>query len=207
MKFKIKTFSGSSIKEFKLSDEVFSIIYNKPLVHQIVLSYIFSFHKNSKSQKDRSDVSGGGVKPWRQKGMGRARAGSIRSPIFRKGGVTFAAKYKFVFHKVNRKMYRLSIKSIFSELIRENRLLIIDSFNLDTFKTKEFILKFHDIGIKGSLIIVDIVEFTDKLYFSSRNISGLSVFSEIQINPIILMSFDKIICTKNSIKSIEKRLS
>lgn len=189
--------------QLNISDEIFNKEYKEGLVHQVLTSYMLKSRQGSKAQKSRSDVSGGGAKPWRQKGTGRARAGTIRSPIFRKGGVTFAAKPKVYTKKINKKVYRSAICMIFSKLLKENNILFLENIEINTHKTKDFCSFLSKIEIPKGLFIISPKEFSKNLYFSSRNIRDISVCLSKKINPVNLLSFDKFIITKTAIKEIE----
>ncbi|WP_343189901.1 50S ribosomal protein L4 [Buchnera aphidicola] len=188
-----------------LSNSIFGKSFNKKLIHQVLLSYISVGKIGTKSQKSRSEVSGSGRKPWKQKGTGRARVGSIRSPIWRSGGVTFACKYKNNFKKINKKMYKGSIKSIFSELIRHNKLIVFKKFIIDYPKTKLFVKKINFIISNKILLILD--RFDKNIFLSSRNLKKVLVIEDRFINPLILLSYDFIITTSNTLKKIEKSLN
>jgi large subunit ribosomal protein L4 len=162
--------------------------------------------QGTKAQKTRSEVSGGGAKPWRQKGTGRARAGTIRSPIFRKGGVTFAAKPKSYKQKVNRKMYSGAIKSILSELVRSGRMTVVEELKLETPKTKEFKSVVDSLGVNDVLFVVGVEEFSENVYLSSRNLKNVAVCDSVEINPVSLVCFENIVFTKQAIKEIEEKL-
>jgi large subunit ribosomal protein L4 len=187
--------------KLKVSDSVFSAPYNEPLIHQVVTSYMAGTRAGTKAQKTRSEVRGGGRKPWRQKGLGRARAGTIRSPIWRGGGVTFAAKPRDYSKKVNKKMYRGAIRSILSELVRQERLLLVDNFNQDEPKTKSFIEKLKVLELNEVLIITD--EISDNLYLASRNVPRVEVIDTLDINPFTLIGYEKVLMTKNAAQKIE----
>jgi len=202
----IKTLTGENHSVLHVADSVFSKDYNEALVHQVVVAYMAGARQGTKAQKTRSEVSGGGVKPWKQKGTGRARAGTIRSPLWRKGGVTFAAKPRNYEQKVNRKMYRAAIRSILSELLRAERLLAVEGFKLETPKTKEFVQLLKQLDAKEALIVVSPEEFTEELYLASRNIKNVAVVDSIEINPVALMCFDKVIMTQEAVKQVEERL-
>src|SRR3982751_1726909 len=146
--------SDSKSKKLELADSVFACDFNEPLIHQVVTAYMAAGRAGTHAQKNRAAVRGGGIKPWRQKGTGRARAGTIRSPIWRKGGVTFAAQPTSYAQKINKKMYRGAIRSIFSELIRADRLLTLESLALDTHKTKDFLKKLETLKIDGNVLII-----------------------------------------------------
>ena len=206
MDLNIKTLAGEAHSVLSVSDSVFSKEYNEALVHQVVVAYMAGARQGTKAQKTRSEVSGGGAKPWRQKGTGRARAGTIRSPIFRKGGVTFAAKPRSYDQKVNRKMYRAAIQSILSELVRAERLVALENIKLETPKTKEFVTKLKQLDVKEALIVVGSEEFSEELYLASRNVKNVAVCDAQEVNPVALMCFDKVIMTQAAIKQIEERL-
>lgn len=206
MDLNIKTLAGENTGVLNVADSVFSKDYNEALVHQVVVAYMAGARQGTKAQKTRSEVSGGGAKPWRQKGTGRARAGTIRSPIWRKGGVTFAAKPRSYDQKVNRKMYRAAIQSILSELLRSDRLLAVEGFKLETPKTKEFVQLLKQLDVKEALIVVSPEEFTEELYLASRNIKNVAVVDSHEINPVALMCFDKVIMTQEAVKQVEERL-
>ncbi|CAL4324856.1 50S ribosomal protein L4 [Buchnera aphidicola (Thelaxes suberi)] len=187
-----------------VSDTVFRRNFNESLVHQVVVAYSNGSRTGSRSNKSRAEVSGSGKKPWRQKGTGRARAGSIRSPIWRSGGVTFAAKPKNYTCKVNKKMYQESMKSIFSELIRQKRLLIFNNFSLDKPKTKLLVKKLKDMQLQEVLIITDKID--NNLNLASRNLYKCDVKEVFRINPVSLIAFNTVIMTVNAIKKIEETL-
>lgn len=190
---------------FYLSDVTFGRDFNKSLVHQVVMAYRSSARQGTRSQKSRAEVSGSGKKPWRQKGTGRARSGSIRSPLWRSGGVTFASKPQDYEQKVNRKMYRGAMQSIFSELVRQNRLIIFKKFSLDLPKTKLLVRKLADIGLKNVLIIIKGID--NNLFLAARNLYKVDVCDVNLINPVSLISFEKIILTTEAISKIEEMFS
>ncbi|MXP51280.1 50S ribosomal protein L4 [Pantoea sp. SoEX] len=184
-----------------VSEDTFGIFFNEALIHQVVVAYASSARQGTSSQKNRSEVSGSGKKPWRQKGTGRARAGSLRSPIWRSGGVTFAAKPRSYSQKINKKMYRGALKSILSELIRQNRLLIFESFSLKLPKTKLLLEKLKDLPNRNILIITS--ELDRNLLLSSRNLYKVRVKTVVNIDPISLIISDRVIATVDAIKQIE----
>ncbi|VAX76825.1 50S ribosomal protein L4 [Buchnera aphidicola] len=190
-----------SEKTYFSSKSLFSSDFNEALVHQAVVSYLARKRQGSKAQKSRSEVSGSGKKPWRQKGTGRARAGSLRSPIWRSGGVTFAAKPKNYCPKINKKMYRGAMRSIFSELMRQNRLFFFKDFSISKPKTKILLEKLNLINLKNVLIVVDVIH--DYLFYASRNLYKISVLSVDSINPVSLISYNHILITIPAIKKIE----
>ncbi|MFZ9034770.1 MAG: 50S ribosomal protein L4 [Francisellaceae bacterium] len=207
MDLNVRTLNGENHSVLSVADTVFSRDFNEALVHQVVVAYMAGARQGSKAQKSRSEVSGGGAKPWRQKGTGRARAGTIRSPIWRKGGVTFAAKPRNYEQKVNRKMYRAAVQSILSELLRDERLITVDGIKLETPKTKEFVSLLKQLELNEVLIVVSPEEFSEELYLASRNIKNVAVVDSYEINPVALMCFDKVLMTTEAIKQIEERLS
>lgn len=186
-------------------ESVFGQSYNETLIHQLVTRHLAGARAGTKAQKTRSDVSGGGAKPWKQKGTGRARAGSTRSPIWRTGGVAFAARPRNYEQKLNKKMFRVGIRSILSELLRQNRLVVSDAIIPATPKTKEFYAKLKDIDARRILIVVDKIEAN--LSLASRNIPNVEVIETANLSPVLLVAADKIIATSAAIKSLEERLA
>jgi large subunit ribosomal protein L4 len=193
-------------EKIHLADAIFSRKYNQSLVHQVVTSYIAVSHQGSKSQKSRSDVSGSGVKPWKQKGTGKARAGTRRSPIFRKGGVTFASKSMSCRKKINKKMYHNTICIILSELLRTKCLLIIDKFDINSIKTKSLINKLQSLNANKALLVVGYAEYTKNIYLASRNIKNFHVCLADDINPINLIGFNKVLITSAAVNAIEEKM-
>jgi large subunit ribosomal protein L4 len=191
--------------QIEVNDEVFGREFNETLVHQLVVRHLAGARAGTKAQKTRRDVSGGGIKPWRQKGTGRARSGSTRSPIWRTGGVTFAARPRSYEQKLNKKMFRVGIKSIFSELLRQNRLSVSTDILPTSVKTKELNLKLKQIDAKRILIIVNQID--ENLALSSRNIPYVEIAEANNLSPVLLVSADKVIVTPDALKSIEERLS
>ncbi|QCI27002.1 50S ribosomal protein L4 [Buchnera aphidicola (Thelaxes californica)] len=189
----------------KVNTSVFGRNFNESLIHQVIVAYASGKRSGSRANKSRAEVSGSGKKPWRQKGTGRARVGSIRSPIWRSGGVTFAVKPKSYIHKVNKKMYKESMRSIFSELIRQKRLHLLSSFSLELPKTQLLIKKLHSMYLKEGLIIVD--KCDKNLSLAVRNLHKFDVKEYFKIDPISLISFKKVIITVKAIKKIEENLS
>ncbi|ASG67375.1 50S ribosomal protein L4 [Francisella halioticida] len=206
MDLNMKSLAGAEAGVVDVAEGIFATDYNEALIHQVVVAYMAGARQGTKAQKTRSEVSGGGAKPWRQKGTGRARAGTIRSPIFRKGGVTFAAKPKSYKQKVNRKMYSGAIKSILSELLRSNRMTVVEELKLETPKTKEFKLVVDSLGVNDVLFVVGVEEFSENLYLSSRNLKNVAVCDSVEINPVSLVCFENIVFTKKAIKEIEEKL-
>ena len=181
MKIKIEKSGKKQSGTIDVADSVFAAEFNEPLVHQVLVSYMSGSRSGTKSQKSRSEVRGGGRKPWRQKGTGRARAGTIRSPLWRGGGVTFAAKSRDYSKKVNRKMFRGAMRSIFSELVRQERFLCVDEFDVSDSKTKLVKEKLNKLGLKEVLIITE--GLSENLYLGVRNIPKVDVMDTNEINP------------------------
>ncbi|CAL4325765.1 50S ribosomal protein L4 [Buchnera aphidicola (Protaphis terricola)] len=188
-----------------VSEIIFSRDFNEALIHQVVVAYSASARQGTKAQKSRADVSGSGRKPWRQKGTGRARAGSFRSPIWRSGGVTFAEKPKKYSQKVNKKMYRGALKSIFSELIRQKRLIIFKDFSLSAPKTKLLVEKLKEININNVFIITE--KLDNNLFLASRNLHLVDVKDVSSIDPVSLIAFENVLITVVALKKIEEILS
>ncbi|WP_343183008.1 50S ribosomal protein L4 [Buchnera aphidicola (Neophyllaphis podocarpi)] len=187
-----------------ISSDIFTYEYNKSLIHQITVAYRAKSRQGSKAQKNRAEVKGSGRKPWRQKGTGRARAGSFSSPIWRSGGVTFAAKPRNYSQKVNKKMYKSSLKSIFSELLRENRLLIFNDFKIDYPKTKLLLEKVKKISFNKILIITH--KYDKNIFLASRNLYNINICQVTSINPLMLISCKKIIITVEALRNLEEIL-
>ncbi len=188
-----------------VADQVFGQEFNETLVHQLVVRYMAGGRAGTKAQKNRSAVSGGGAKPWRQKGTGRARSGTTRSPIWRAGGATFAAQPRSFEQKLNKKMYRAGIRSIFSELLRQDRLAVSNDVIPAAPKTKELVAKLANIDAKRILIVTD--EMTEELVLASRNIPYVEISTVDALNPVLLVSADKVIATTSAVKQIEERLA
>jgi large subunit ribosomal protein L4 len=189
----------------QVSDTAFGREYNEALIHQVVTSYMAGGRQGTRAQKNRSDVRGGGKKPWRQKGTGRARAGTIRSPIWVGGGVTFAARPQDHSKKVNKKMYRAAVQSIVSELVRQERLVVVESVACEKPKTKELLGKLKELELDNVLIVSDSVE--ENLYLAARNIVGVEVLDAEGIDPVSLVAHDKVLVTVPALKKIEEALS
>lgn len=189
----------------EVSDLAFGKDFNQDLVHQTVTAYLAGARQGTRAQKNRASVSGGGRKPWNQKGSGRGRAGTIRSPIWRSGGVTFAAKPQDHTQKVNRKMYRAAMRSILSELARQDRLIIVKDFELSEPKTKTLLNKLGDYKLEQDVLIVT-EEVTENLYLSSRNLHKVDVSDAVGINPVSLIHSEKVLMTITALKKIEEML-
>ena len=189
----------------EISEAAFAREFNEPLVHQVVTAYLAGARGGSRAQKSRSERRGGGRKPWRQKGTGRARAGSIRSPLWRGGGVTFAAKPQIHAQKVNRKMYRGALRCILSELIRQDRLVALESFRVDSPKTKSLLRKLKELDLKNVLIVTD--EVDENLFLAARNLNRVDVLDVGGVDPISLIRHDKVLITVAALKELEEALS
>ncbi|MGR2740478.1 50S ribosomal protein L4 [Billgrantia sp. Q4P2] len=189
----------------EVADATFGKEFNEALVHQVVTAYLAGGRQGTRAQKNRSDVRGGGKKPWRQKGTGRARAGTIRSPLWRSGGVTFAARPQDHSQKVNRKMYRAAMRSILSELVRQERLVAIDEFTVDSPKTKQLVAKLGELGLEKALIVTE--EVDEKLYLAARNIPNVDVVDVAAADPVSLIAFDKVLVTVSALRKFEEKLA
>ena len=187
-----------------VSEATFGRDFSEALVHQVVTAYLAGGRAGTKAQKTRSDVRGGGRKPWKQKGTGRARAGTIRSPLWRGGGRTFAARPRDHSQKVNRKMYRGALQTILSELVRQDRLVVLDKFDLSTPKTSELLAKLSDLGFEKGLIVTAQVE--GNLFLATRNVPGVYVLDVAGLDPVSLVAADKVIMTVDAVKKIEEWL-
>jgi large subunit ribosomal protein L4 len=188
-----------------VSEANFAREYNEALVHQVVTAYLSGARQGTRAQKTRSEVAGGGKKPWRQKGTGRARAGTIRSPIWRSGGVTFAAKPQDHSQKVNRKMYRAAMRSILSELARSDRLMIVESLDVEQPKTKLLVEALKGYGVDNVLIVADGVD--KNLYLASRNLHKVDVRDVEGADPVSLIAYDKVMITVDAVKKFEETLA
>lgn len=194
----------SSQTNVTVDDKIFGCEYNPGLIHQVVTAYRAYARSGSSAQKSRSEVSGGGKKPWKQKGTGQARAGSNTSPIWRGGGVTFAAKQACYAQKVNKKMYKASIRSIVSELLRQNRLQIVESFDVLSHKTKDLVSKLSALDLEKVLIISDKIE--PNLYLASRNLHKVAVLDVVGVDPVNLIKYSKVLITVPALKQLEEVL-
>lgn len=189
----------------QVSDAVFGAEYKETLVHQVVTAYMAAARSGTKANKNRSAVSGGGVKPFRQKGTGRARQGTSRSPIMRAGGVTFAASPRNYAQKVNRKMYRGAIRSILSELLRQDRLVVVDSFAIDAPKTKQLLEKLKALDITDVMVVT--AQEDENLFLASRNLYHVDVRDAQELDPVSMVGYEKVLMTTDALKQIEERLS
>ena len=196
---------GVSDKAVELSEATFGRQYNEALVHQVVVSYLAGARQGTRAQKTRSEVNGGGRKPFRQKGTGRARAGTIRSPIWRGGGQTFASKTQDFSQKVNRKMYRGAMQSILSELIRQERLIVTEDFSVAAPKTKEVQERLKSFDLENVLVVVEDVD--TNLYLGARNLRNVEVIDVHAVNPVDLIGFEKVLFTVGALKKAEELLA
>lgn len=204
MELNIATPGGTS-GTVSVSEAAFDREFNQDLVHQAITAYLAGARQGSKAQKNRAAVSGGGKKPWRQKGTGRARAGTIRSPIWRAGGVTFAATPRDHSQKFNRKMYRAALRCIMSELARHERLVVVEDFSVDQPKTKGLVQKLAEYNLSDVLILTE--EVSENLYLSARNLHKVDVRDVQGIDPVSLVRFDKVLVTVSALKQIEEALA
>ncbi|KAB7622884.1 50S ribosomal protein L4 [Alkalilimnicola sp. S0819] len=191
--------------KIEVAESAFGREFNESLVHQIVVAYMAGGRSGTKAQKTRSERRGGGAKPWRQKGTGRARAGTTRSPIWRKGGITFAAKPRSYDQKVNKKMYRAGMAAIFSELAREGRLLVVESFDLDVPKTKALAERLDALGTKDCLIVTP--EISENLFLAARNLHTVDVADADSVDPVSLVGFENVVITVDAVRQIEEWLA
>lgn len=189
----------------QVADAVFGARFNEALVHQVVTSYLAAARSGTRAQKTRAEVSGGNSKPWRQKGSGRARVGSSRNPIWRGGGVTFAAKPTDYSQKVNKKMYRGAMRAILSELARLDRLQVVDSIGVDAPKTKELAQKLNALGLQNVLIVTDSVD--DRLALAARNLPHVAVVAACSVDPVSLIGFENVLVTVPALRALEERLA
>jgi len=192
-------------KTVSVSDDTFGKEFNESLVHQVVVTYMAGSRQGTVKQKTRSEVSGGGKKPWRQKGTGRARAGTSRGPLWRTGGVTFAARPQDHSKKINKKMYRGALRCILSELVRQDRLLVVDEFKVESHKTKGLIKKLSELELQNVLIVSD--EVDQNLFLAARNLHKVDVLEAAGVDPVSLIGFDKVLMTVPAVKKLEGMLA
>ncbi len=197
----LNTASGGTVN---VSEVAFDKDFNEPLVHQVVTAFLAGGRQGSKAQKTRSEVAGGGRKPWRQKGTGRARAGTIRSPLWRGGGKTFAAVPRDFSQKVNRKMYRGALRCILSELVRQERLVVVDEFAVSEPRTKALTGRLGELGLRNALIVADQVD--ENLYLAARNLPKVDVRDAQGVDPVSLVNFEKVLITVPALKKLEEVL-
>ncbi len=202
MEIQARSGDGASVQ---LADAVFGAEYKPALIHQVVTAYMAAARSGTVAQKSRSDVSGGGAKPFRQKGTGRARAGTSRGPIWRGGGRAFAAQPRNYGQKVNRKMYRGAVRSILSELARQDRLVVVPEFVVDGPKTRLLADKLQGLSLTGALILVE--DFDENLYLAARNLPHVDVLTADEADPVSLIAFDTLVATEGAIRKLEERLA
>ena len=196
---------SDDVTTLKVSDRVFDAKYKPGLIHQVITAYLAQGRAGTKAQKNRSAVRGGGAKPYRQKGTGRARAGTSRSPIWRGGGVTFAAQPRDFSQKVNRKMYRGAVRSIVSELARQERLMVLPELELAAPKTRDLVQKLRGLGVADALILTE--DFDEKLFLAARNLTGVDVMTAREVDPVSMIAFEKLILTEGAVRKLEERLA
>ncbi len=194
-----------SKKKVSVSEDAFGAEFNEALVHQLVVSYMSGARAGTRAQKNRATASGGGAKPWRQQGTGRARAGTIRSPIWRSGGVTFAASPKDHSKKLNKKMYRVGMRSLVSELLRQQRLILISELGVSEPKTKVMNQKLNELGVSNALILTDGLD--SAVYLAARNIPNVQVMDVAIVDPLSLVSQEHVVIDQAALKKLEERLS
>lgn len=204
MDIQLQSFDGSKAGSITVSDSLLDREYNESLVHQVVTAYLAGARSGTVAQKTRSEVRGGGRKPFAQKGSGRARAGTIRSPLWRSGGITFAAKPRDYSQKVNRKVYRNAMCTILSELRRKDALVIVDKIDIDTPKTKDLLAKVSGLGLKNALIVTE--NAVGNLALASRNLYNLAATDAAHINPVALLRFEKVVISEDSVRKLEESL-
>jgi large subunit ribosomal protein L4 len=195
----------NSEKKVSVSDDAFDASFNEALVHQLVVSYMAAARAGTKAQKNRAAVSGGGAKPWRQKGTGRARAGTIRSPIWRSGGVTFAAQPRDHSVKLNKKMYRVGMRSLVSELVRQDRLILIDQLGVTEPKTRQMQARLKELGVDDVLVLTDGLD--SAVYLAARNLPHVQVMDIAIVDPVSLIRQEKVLIDEAALKRLEERLS
>ncbi len=202
MQLAIANPNGSSLETIQVSEAAFAREFNEPLVHQVIVALMAGERSGTKAQKTRAERRGGGIKPWRQKGTGRARAGTIRSPLWRKGGIIFAAKPRDFSQKVNKKMYRHAMRSILSELIRQNRLIVVKDFSLEQPKTKALVAKLQTLGLDDVLIVTEYID--EALYLSARNVPKVGIAEPDMIDPVSLVRYAHSLITEKALRELEE---
>ena len=208
MELQVKNASGAASGQVSVAEETFARPFNEALVHQVVVAYLAGARAGTRAQKNRAQASGGGAKPWRQKGTGRARAGSTRGPLWRGGGVTFAARPQDHSQKVNRKMYRAAMRAIFSELLRQERLLVVDSLDLPEIKTKRMIAQLKDLGVADQRRVLMVAEEVSlNLYLSARNLPGVALSDVTSLDPVSLADSDTVVMTVGAVRRVGEWLA
>ncbi|MGI9309467.1 MAG: 50S ribosomal protein L4 [Gammaproteobacteria bacterium] len=204
MKLDIHSQAGGG--DVEVADATFGAEFKEALVHQIVTASLAKARSGTKAQKNRSDARGGGIKPWAQKGTGRARAGTIRSPIWVGGGRAFAARPRDFEQKVNRKMYQGAMRSVLSELVRQERLIVVDKFKMDAPKTRDLVARLDELGVGGHTLIVT-KSYNNNTCLAARNLPHVDVLDLREVNPVSLIKFDKVVITVKAVKALEEQLS
>jgi len=206
MELQVVALTSSQASSVQVADPVFACDFKEALIHQVVTAQLAGARAGTKGQKSRADVSGGGIKPWRQKGTGRARAGTIRSPLWRTGGKTFAATNRDFSQKVNKKMFKGAMASIVSELVRQDRLVVVDDLSLTEAKTKTLIKKLADLKIEGQVFIL-VAAYEENLMLASRNLPNVGVGDIAHLDPVCLVGADRVLITLAALKQLEERLA
>ena len=200
----MEIFTRDTSKSVIVNDDIFLSAYNEGLIHQTIVAFLNNMRSGNSAQKTRAEVRGGGKKPWKQKGTGRARAGSIRSPIWRGGGVTFASKKRDFSQKLNKKMYKKALCSIVAELHRAGRLIVVSDFNCETHKTKEFVIKMQSLNLNNALVITE--NIGENEYLASRNLYSYAVCDVSLIDPVNLLKFENVLITVQAMQDFERIL-
>jgi large subunit ribosomal protein L4 len=196
---------GAAGKDLQVSEDAFGREFNEGLIHQVVTAYLASGRAGTKAQKTRAQVRGGGAKPWRQKGTGRARHGSIRSPIWVGGGRAFAASPRSYAQKVNRKMYRAAMRSLVSELIRQDRLTVVESLEIAEPRTKLMVAKLKELGVDNALVVVE--AFDENLFLAARNLPDIELLEVTAVDPVSLLRYDRVVMTVAAVRRLEEKLA
>ncbi len=196
---------GAAGKDLQVSEDAFGREFNEGLIHQVVTAYLASGRAGTKAQKTRAQVRGGGAKPWRQKGTGRARHGSIRSPIWVGGGRAFAASPRSYAQKVNRKMYRAAMRSLVSELVRQDRLTVVESLEIAEPRTKLMVAKLKELGVDNALVVVE--AFDENLFLAARNLPNVELLEVTAIDPVSLLRYDRVVMTVAAVRRLEEKLA
>ncbi|MCB1824907.1 MAG: 50S ribosomal protein L4 [Candidatus Competibacteraceae bacterium] len=208
MELQVKNASGAAAGQLMVADETFARPFNEALVHQVVVAYLAGARSGTRAQKNRAQVRGGGAKPFRQKGTGRARAGTSRGPLWRGGGVTFAARPRDHSQKVNRKMYRAAMRAIFSELLRQDRLLVVDALDVPEIKTKHILARMRALDLADQGRVLMVTENVDlNLYLSARNLPDVAVSDVIGLDPVSLVGSEKVLMTAGALQRVGEWLA
>lgn len=208
MELQVKNTNGAASGQITVADETFAKPFNEALVHQVVVAYLAGARAGTRAQKNRAQVSGGGAKPFRQKGTGRARAGTTRGPLWRGGGVTFAARPQDHSQKVNRKMYRAAMRAIFSELLRQDRLLVVDALDVPEIKTKHILARMQALDLADQGRVLMVTENVDlNLYLSARNLPDVAVSDVVGLDPVSLVGSEKVLMTAGALQRVGEWLA